>query len=348
MATLKDIADAVGVSIGTVDRILHKRGRYSEKTAEKVRKAMEELQYTPNIHARGLKKTKQHRFASLIPLEEQDSGYWKLLADGIRRASAELGSYGSTVDLIFFDRYSSDSCSRALQGALDSGVEGLLIAAVRPDDMKRQLQDAGIPYLFVDSDIPELTERCSYIGQDSFQSGYLSGKLMHLLLGRGSYPSRVLMIEPPGSNYHLKQRMAGFRSYMESTAPGVELERMKEDLDEEKSFHSCLESCLENRRSLPDGIFVANSSVYYAASYLKKKGEDYSRIPLIGYDLIPGMESYISEGIIDFILTQQPELQGYQGMITLYEYLVLNKEVQKEVFVPLNIITRENLRTFET
>ena len=61
MTTLKDIAESVGVSIGTVDRIIHNRGRYSEKTAEKVRKIMTDLNYIPNIHARGLKQTKKHR-----------------------------------------------------------------------------------------------------------------------------------------------------------------------------------------------------------------------------------------------------------------------------------------------
>ena len=92
MPTIKDIAEAVGVSIGTVDRIIHKRGRYSEKTAEKVRRVMEEMNYTPNIHARGLKKTRHINFAAVIPHAGQDSGYWELVIRGINHAAAELSS----------------------------------------------------------------------------------------------------------------------------------------------------------------------------------------------------------------------------------------------------------------
>ncbi|MDA3958260.1 LacI family DNA-binding transcriptional regulator [Oceanispirochaeta sp.] len=350
MPTIKDIAEAVGVSIGTVDRIIHKRGRFSEKTAEKVRQVMEELQYTPNIHARGLKKTKSHSFAALIPHLTQDIGYWHLVAEGIQKAAAELESYGCRVSLFTFDRYSSESCCSVLQKALDSGIEGLLIAPVRPDAIKNFLKDLTIPYLFIDSNIPELPGHLSYIGQDSFQSGILSGKLMSLLLGPAEGADAevsVLLIDPPGSNPHLKKRMNGFRQYMLENRKDILLIDMKEEEDDEGSFHRYLEEFFSSSDVLPRGVFVANSSVYYVASYLEKKGETYCRIPLIGYDLIPGREEFIEKGIIDFILTQQPEDQGYKGVIQLYDSQVLQKDIQREVLTPLNIITRENLHTFE-
>jgi len=350
VATIRDIAEAVGVSIGTVDRILHKRGRYSDKTAEAVQKAMADLNYTPNIHARGLKKTKTHRFAALIPHPEQDSGYWSLVADGIIRGAEELGSYGSRVDLFTFDRYSRESCREVLLKVLDSGIEGLILAPVLPDLMKEILQGLELPILFVDSDIPDFGGRTAFIGQDSFRSGILSGKLMSLLLGPAGpdvQDRSVLLIDPPGSNPHLKKRIIGFREYMGVHQKGTRLVEIKEEVDDEKSFHRYLDPFFSGEEPLPCGIFVANSTVYYAASYLEAKGGEHWNIPLIGYDLIPGREEFIEKGIIDFILTQQPEEQGYRGVIQLYEAEVLKKEVQKDFIIPLNIITRENLRTFE-
>ena len=56
----------------------------------------------------------------------------------------------------------------------------------------------------------------------------------------------------------------------------------------------------------------------------------------------------MSGGTIDFILTQQPREQGYRGIMMLYDEVVLNKRVQKELPIPLNIITRENLSTFDS
>ena len=47
-STIKDVAIAAGVSPGTVDRVLHNRGKVSEAKRKKVLKAIEKLDYTPS------------------------------------------------------------------------------------------------------------------------------------------------------------------------------------------------------------------------------------------------------------------------------------------------------------
>lgn len=348
MATVKDIADGAGVSIGTVDRVIHKRGRYSQETARKVREVIEELNYTPNIHARGLKNSKKHSFGVVIPGKDQDGGYWGVVQEGIISASHELESYGGVVNIFPFDHYSSQSFINALNLAISSGAEGLLIAPSGSKNIKIQLEKIGIPYIFIDSDLPDLKGRRSYIGQDSRQSGILSGKLMSLLLlGKMAEAGKIslLIVDPPGDNYHLKSRIEGFCEYINSSIPDVRLTTVKEVSDDRKSVYACMEKSWSEGHKI-DGIFVANSSVYYVASFLEIKGDDYISIPLIGYDLIPGKEDAIENGVIDFILTQQPQAQGYRGIMMLYDDIVLKKEIEKEVITPLNIITKENLHTF--
>lgn len=349
MTTMKDIAVAAGISIGTVDRIIHNRGRYSEKTAEQVRKVMKDLNYIPNIHARGLKQTKKHIFGVVVPNRDQDGGYWRLVEKGILKAVDELASFGNDVRIFPFDRYSSTSSIEALLSALSSDAEGLLIAPCRPNDMRGLLDQTDIPYILIDTDIPDLRRRSAYIGQDSRQSGVLSGKLMSLLItGKTSAEKEpyVLIVDPPGSNYHLYNRIEGFRYFMDAVMPKIKLMTIKADIDDENHFHSRLEEFCVNNPRIPGGIFAANSSVYYVASFLEKKGDEYTSIPLVGYDIIPGREPAVEKGTVDFILTQQPEVQGYRGIIMLYDHTVLKKEISKEVIMPLNIITRENIRTF--
>ena len=349
MTTMKDIAEAVGISIGTVDRIIHHRGRYSEKTAEQVRKAMKDLNYIPNIHARGLKQTKKHIFSVVIPHRDQDGGYWRLVEEGVLKATDELVSFGDDVRIFPFDRYTSASCIEALSGALSSDVEGLLVAPCRPNDMRGLLEQTDLPYILIDTDIPDLKRRTAYIGQESRQSGILSGKLMSLLITdktTGGKEPYVLIVDPPGSNYHLYNRIEGFRYFMGAIMPEIKLITIKAEIDDEYHFHNILEEFHVNNTQLPCGIFAANSSVYYIASFLEKKGDEYTSVPLIGYDIIPGKESAVEKGTIDFILTQQPEVQGYRGIIMLYDHIVLKKEISKEVIMPLNIITRENIHTF--
>lgn len=49
-----DIAELAGVSIATVSRVVNDSPMVSEKTKQRVRKVMEENNYTPNVFARGL------------------------------------------------------------------------------------------------------------------------------------------------------------------------------------------------------------------------------------------------------------------------------------------------------
>ena len=343
MATIKDIAEAVGVSIGTVDRILHNRGRYSAETAERVKAAMAELNYTPNIHARGLKKSGSRRFLAVIPERHQDAGYWRLVSVGIERAAEELRTFSIEIEIISFDRYSGQSVKELLHRLPELRPDGLLIAPVMPEIFRAGLDKLSIPYIFIDTDIPDDNRRLSFIGQDSFQSGVLSAKLMKMLIDPEA--GNILIIDPPGDNFHLQSRISGFRKYMEDNCCEPELRVIKIEDDDEQLFHRSLDQ-LTAAADRFDGIFAANSSVYYAASWLERKGGDYRKIPVIGYDLIPGREALIENGVIDFILTQQPEEQAYRGIMTLYDVIVLNRRADSNVLIPLNIITKENLHTF--
>lgn len=50
--TIYDVAKAAGVSITTVSRVINNTGRISDKTRQKVMNVMNEMAYTPNVHAR--------------------------------------------------------------------------------------------------------------------------------------------------------------------------------------------------------------------------------------------------------------------------------------------------------
>lgn len=67
MATIKDVAARSGVSVGTVSRVLNKRGYISHETYKKVYQAMEELNYQPNQIARNLFSQRTHTIGLLLP-----------------------------------------------------------------------------------------------------------------------------------------------------------------------------------------------------------------------------------------------------------------------------------------
>jgi len=72
--TVKEIADRAGVSIGTVDRVLHGRGRVSADTKAKIEAIIESSGFKANSIARRLKRAKPYRSSVLVPAGHEDSG----------------------------------------------------------------------------------------------------------------------------------------------------------------------------------------------------------------------------------------------------------------------------------
>src|SRR5688572_1125658 len=105
---IKDIAKLVGVSVGTVDRVIHNRGEVSKESYEKIMAALETTGYKPNLIARTLGSNKTYRVGALIPNPQQDE-YWKKSADGVQHALEEWGQYGVRIEPFYFDLYDKES-----------------------------------------------------------------------------------------------------------------------------------------------------------------------------------------------------------------------------------------------
>jgi LacI family transcriptional regulator len=84
-ARIKDIARLAGVSIGTVDRVIHERGEVAEKTRQKVQKILNETNYSPNVMAQVLKSKKRFHLVSLLPEPTEVNSFWKKHPMGISR-----------------------------------------------------------------------------------------------------------------------------------------------------------------------------------------------------------------------------------------------------------------------
>ena len=123
---IKDIAEKAQVSTGTVDRVIHNRGRVAKEVREKVLQIIEELNYKPNLIARTLKSNRTYKLAALIPDPQIDS-YWEAPKSGIERAEAELRQYGIIVEQFIFNPYSIDSFLKKAAAVTDSRPEGILL-----------------------------------------------------------------------------------------------------------------------------------------------------------------------------------------------------------------------------
>lgn len=343
MVSIKDIATRARVSLGTVDRVLHNRGRVSEETRVRVQKIISDLGYRPNIYARNLSLGKEFRFGVLMPKLSQDNNYWSVPAKGIDRAGRELQPHKVRVQYFHFDRYSERSFEGSFRRALKEKLDGMLIAPVLTHAAERLIPTVphDVPYVFFDSTVP--TAKClSFIGQDPYQSGLLAAHLMkNLIRQEGS----VAIIKVVPDDFHINERIRGFQSGLNG------ISRVRARLYEadshggESAFRRASAEILRDNKDL-QGIFVTNAWTHPFARHLKSEpGRE--NILIIGYDLVGKNLKYLESGSIDLLISQRPAMQGYEGMYCLYEHVVLRENVEEKIMVPIDILTKDNLKYYQ-
>ena len=344
MPTIKEIARRAGVSIGTVDRVLHDRGDVSKVTERKVRKVVATLRYEPNPFARQLSLAKTYRFGVIMPKPDQDSGYWRLPATGIRKAAGELAVNRVRVDFFHFDKFSEPSFQLAWDRALELGLDGLLIAPVLTQFSSKRMKGIPrtIPFVLFDSILPG-AGYTAFVGQNARQGGVLAARLMHLLVGEPALLAAV-MVHPEDA--HIADRAKGFEGYFESHS-GFRVVPVRIDPHHgTETFERVIPRMLSRHADLK-GIFVTNACTHAVAECLHRHPRG-RRVRLIGYDLVPKNVAFLKDGSIDFLISQRPDQQGYLCVYSLYRHVVLRQRVAKNTFVPLDIITRENVDFFHS
>jgi LacI family transcriptional regulator len=344
MTTISKIAEITGVSVGTVDRVIHDRGRVSEETRKRVRRVIQEVDYKPNVIARNLSLKKTFTFAILMPAPEQDGRYWELPAAGIEKAINEIKMYKVNAWNVYYDKYSESSFGSAcaqIKASLHE-VDGIVIAPVLSKASEKFVQELEdrIPYVFIDSYI-HCSNCLSYIGQESYQSGVLAAKLMRLKLGGGKVAALRVMPE----DYHIEDRVKGFCSGMENQ-DSIRLFVFDADRRQDPEiFHDMTVRILDEHPDIA-GIFVPSACTHQVAEYLCEAEKSHD-VVLIGYDLVEENRKYLKSGVIDFLISQRPALQGYQGVYSLYRHVILKESVEPKVIVPMDILTQENLEYYQ-
>jgi len=345
VVTIKDIAARAGTSVGTVDRILHNRGRFSAETAERVMRIVGEVNYTPNAMARHLSRSRTIRIGVVLPDPSQDSGYWGLLLAGVRRAERELAPFSCLFEYFHFDRYRLGSMRELARELAARRVNALVMAPLQPEPARDLVSsfDQALPVVFVDTNIAEC-RRTSYIGQDSYRSGQIAARLMKMLDGAGSgggeAQSHYLIVTPETDNEHLGDRVLGF-----SEGIGAQHRTVRvgvEDDHDVKRFRETMLDCLSHG---PAGVFVVDASSHFMAETLAARSDDargFARPALIGYDLVPENRRWLEAGVIDVLLTQRPAEQGYRAARILFRQMYFDEPCPTDIRTPIEIVLKEN------
>lgn len=339
-AGIRDIAEALGTSIGTVDRALHGRSGVSPRTKARVLRMAEQLGYKPNIAARSLKLNRKVRIAAVFPREI--AAFFDPLRRGIQAAADEAVGLQLTLDFIDYPRLGSGEVA-ALESAAAKKYDGILFTPGRPRELIgviRRIADQGIPMLCVASDAPD-TGRLSSVSVDAYISGALAAELLsHKLQG----PSRVATITGDLGTFDHAEKLRGFAATLAVLAPHLTLLPVVESHESpDDAYRQSI--ALLKAKNRPDAIYISTANslpVLRALEELKLL----SRVQVIATDLFAELIPLLESGKILATLYQRPEAQGKTAFDTLIAHLTdKDKPVRAHRFAP-HIILRSNLPLF--
>lgn len=345
-ARIKDIALLAGVSIGTVDRVLHNRGEVSEKTRQKVSSILKETNYSPNIVAKALKSKKNYHIVFLLPEGDENSAYWQKHPLGMERAASEPELFPVALTTVTFNLQSEKDFQVKTKAVLDLDPDGVVLAPIFKSESTvfcRILNKRKIPFVFIDGYI-EKTGFLAYIGEDVYQSGKVAGQLADMITGELQDVLVVNIARNLSNVHHLKSRTDGFMNYFKGSGRNRGRKIIINIPEPDKKIiRQEMDQVLDSNPGI-GSIFISGSKSYLIASYLREKG--LKRINIIGYDLLDTNVSCLKEGIIRFLIGQRPEQQTYLAVKKLFDYLSANKLPEKYEYLPVDIVTSENVDYF--
>lgn len=340
---IKDIAIRAGVSVGTVDRVLHNRPSVSKDAREKVEKALEEMDYQPNVYASALAYNKTYNFICIMPKHESEA-YWQEVEDGAMRACEHRRDFNVNVEIMYYRRFDQSTFKKVTEECLAKNPDGVVIIPSTLNvtrEFTDKLHDGNIPFVMLDSYMPDLRP-LSFFGQDSFCSGYFAGKMLMLIASKET--EIMMMKQMLNGNVASKQqenRETGFRHYMRDHFPNVKITEMNLALDvEREKYADMLEQFFTEHPNVHHCI-TFNSKAHLVGEFLLRSNR--RNVQIMGYDMVKKNAECVKQGSISFLIAQHGYMQGYSSIDTLFQAVVLKKEVNPVNYVPIELLTKENV-----
>lgn len=336
MTTIRDIAQAAGVSIGTVSNYLNDPDRVAEETRDRIARVVKQLDYHPRAAARSLKSRQTHRIG-LVPIistesddrsnDPGDNAFLELLA-GLNTLATENGFdiliSGATnykQEIQTYDRFVGEA-----------QVDGLIIMGIHPQDERiRILRDKKFPFVAYgrsDLDFPY-----PFVDVDG-ASGIIEA--VHHLAALGH--KRIAYITPPADLMCASQRFEGFVNGMKQAGLGVREEYVISGGFFEGSGYTYTNELLDLAEP-PTAIITANDvSAFGAMRALQERRLKVGRdISIIGFDDI-SLSEHWQPGLTT--ITQPVRKLGFYLMQTLFSVMA-DPNVLPQTVVPTRLIVRQ-------
>ena len=167
--TIKDVAKAAGVSPSTVTRVIQNKSTISDETKKRVRKAMKELNYHPNLNARSLVSSYTQVIGLVLP-DDSDVFYQNPFFPSVLRGIAQVASENHYAIQIATGKDKKERLNAISQMVYGKRVDGLIFLYAQENDPLVQLVvDEQFPFLILGK---SLSPFIPLVDNDNIQAGF--------------------------------------------------------------------------------------------------------------------------------------------------------------------------------
>jgi LacI family transcriptional regulator len=339
-AGIKDIAKALGVSIGTVDRALHDRPGVSAKTKARVLRAANQLGYQPNLAAQALKLNRQFSITAVLP--KHISHFFDPLRAGIRAAAAATVGMQVTLDFHEYPRLGVgdiDLLERLAQRNYD-GIIFLPGDTRRFEPLIRKVSRNGTAMMCVGSDAPN-SERIGFVGAHAYICGAMAAELLALKLGQ---KATVAIFTGALATMDHAEKLRGFAATLAVQAPHLHLLPALESHERPKEAYRQALALMQNR-TRPEALYLSTANSMPVLKALEELGL-LGKVPVVTTDLFQELVPLIEDGKVLATIYQRPYTQGKLAFESLLTFLLKERMPEPIVRLAPHIIFRSNLSMF--
>jgi simple sugar transport system substrate-binding protein len=237
----------------------------------------------------------------------------------------------------------------AMNAAIAGKADAIAVAIVDPKGFDRPVKralDAGIPVFSYNADAPRGSgnRRLAYIGQDLFLSGQMMGERIVKSVGEGPV---ALFIATPGQ-LNLQPRVDGALDAIKKSGAKIDAAVIATDPTANASLSKIRAYYLghQNVRGMfgTGGGDTMNTGLVMRQYDLPKKGVHGG-----GFDLLPRSLEAVRDGYLDFVIDQQPYLQGFYTVMEMFAYKVSGGLVgPADINTGLKFVTQKDVTPYLT
>lgn len=337
--TVHDIAQAAGVSLATVDRVLNARPGVRAKTVTKVQQAVDRLGYVRDISAANLARGKSYSFVFLVP--DRDSQFLSALKDAVEEAGQGLRAERSRLSVVSVPYQDPVAVGRIQRDLIEAAPDGVAVLAGETPmvrDMITHLKELAIPVVTLVTDQPN-SDRDHFVGIDNRAAGRTAGELMGRFVRPGT--GRIAVVVSTMQARDMVERRLGFDEILSGDFPDLTVLPSLEGRDDPDLCERILTRGFRNHSDIA-GVYCAAPDCQGVVRAISALGLD-RQVVVVAHELTEFSRACLRERTIDVVITQNVGHLARSAMRVLRARQDGVAIIPSQEKIRIEIVLRENL-----